>query len=468
MNLKKMDLTNLKLTDKEKNLLAILFILLVGFLAYNFILLPQDAKLASLRERRLEEEDKINEMNLSLMKEKDYLKEWQDLREEKDLITSKYFPSLDQSQIVYLLSDLLENEEVEINDISFSRPDLEEVEDKFISSMDITIPYLGSYDGILNVLKAIEKSPRKFLVENLSMAKTSGDLNGNMNLRVYSLDGLAETDKDIIYIDKSNIGRKSSPFSEYEDFISVDDLDQEGDGEGFSPDPSFDGGQGDLVEDPYKTEVLLGFERNNNYFIPSQSLVKGRAIQSTNSKSGRYSLRLEYNILAVEEENIAYVDIADNKIKLKYPPESIGIWVYSYDYSPATLGLGFRGQMGEFEKLPLSQGINWRGWKYLEVSPPSDLSIYPLDLDRIYVDMPKNREDFGVILVDGLEAKYSKENAGQDGDFIFHVVEPGDNIEKISEKYYGSKLRKNEIMKLNEIKAGDILPVGKVLVLKKP
>lgn len=76
--------------------------------------------------------------------------------------------------------------------------------------------------------------------------------------------------------------------------------------------------------------------------------------------------------------------------------------------------------------------------------------------------MPQNREDFGVLLMDKLEAIYPR-NIGEDGrdnsttDYIFHLVEIGDSIEGISMLYYATSKYKNEILRLNEMKTGDIL-----------
>ena len=47
-------------------------------------------------------------------------------------------------------------------------------------------------------------------------------------------------------------------------------------------------------------------------------MVKGNAIPSTISKSGKFSLRLEYDILALEDENRAYIDLSSNNIILKF------------------------------------------------------------------------------------------------------------------------------------------------------
>ncbi len=109
--------------------------------------------------------------------------------------------------------------------------------------------------------------------------------------------------------------------------------------------------------------------------------------KSNNSKSNKHSLRLEYNILALEEENRAYIDLTDKNIILKYPPTSIGMWVYSYSYSPSILG-GYvlKEQNGqELIEVELSKGIDWVGWKYIEASPPEDIFLYPLQLEKKYM-----------------------------------------------------------------------------------
>lgn len=463
----KKNLKTRELTKNEKILLSFLSAVILVWCVYRFIITPQTEKLQSLSVEKIEYQGKIDEMNMTLKKEVTINKEWDVLHKEKEMIVSKYFPTIDQAQIIYLLNDLIEHEDVSVVDLNFNRPGYEDIGEFQVKNMDISIPYNGKYDGIVDIINAIKKSPRKILVDSLSMDRDSkGKLNGNMSLKVYSLEGIVETNKDIVYIDTMSNGSKNTPFSEYDDYIVKEDLvDKDGNiiGE--------DKGK-EVATNLYIEETLLEFESKNNYFLPSQPLVKGNVMQSTNSKSKKYSLRFEYNILAVEEENKAYVDISKNNITLKYPPNSIGMWVYSYDYSPATVGIGFKGQMGEDEYLPLTKGIGWTGWKYLEVSPPSDLNLYPLKLDKLYVDMPKGREDFGVILMDKLEAIYTR-NLGEGGsdksisDYIFHVVERGDTVEKISMLHYGTNIYKNEILKLNEIKPGVVLPIDKVLVLKK-
>jgi nucleoid-associated protein YgaU len=91
-----------------------------------------------------------------------------------------------------------------------------------------------------------------------------------------------------------------------------------------------------------------------------------------------------------------------------------------------------------------------------------------LKLTHIYFEMPYNRDDIGVFIIDKLQAFYpvNQDSAANNQPiYDFYVVKPGDTIFDISRKIYGSVAYVNEIMNNNSLTAGDILPVGKVLVL---
>lgn len=448
-----------ELTKNEKFLLSLLGIVVFFWLIYRFILSPQWDKLENLSSQKIEYQTKVDEMNHILKRENEINKEWDALHKEKKDIVSRYFPKIDQAQIIYLLNHLVENDNLSVDNLNFNRPGYEDIGEFQVKNMEISLPYGGSYEGIIDVLNSLKNSPRKILVDSLTMDRNASNmLMGNISLKVYSLDGIADSEENVVYIDTDKDVLKETPFSAFSDYTESTTIDEDS----------------EIVSEvnQYIEKTLIDFETMNNFFLPSSQLVKGNVNLSSNSKSKKYSLRLEYNILAVEDENRAYVDITKNNVVLKHPPESLGLWVYSYDYSPTTLGLGFKGQMGEDILISFAEGISWTGWKYVETSPPSDLSLYPLKLDNVYLEMPKNRDDFGVLLIDKLEALYLR-NLDEDGtdrsigDYIFHLVEKGESIDSISKMYYGTPNYKNEILKLNEMKSTDILPVGKVLVLKK-
>lgn len=161
------------------------------------------------------------------------------------------------------------------------------------------------------------------------------------------------------------------------------------------------------------------------------------------------------------------MDLSNRNITIKYPPTTIGLWVYSYGYSPITLGLRMKGQVGEKIDIELSKGISWLGWNYIEASPPADLSLYPLDLDKVYIELEYNRNDWGVLLFDRIEANYPGGNSIMNESFTFYIVEKDDTLDKISMKFYGTTNKKNIIMKFNELNSDKDIREGKVLAIPK-
>lgn len=450
------------LTKNEKFLVTSLGLVLVFWIFFKFVFEPQSTKIEELKMEKDVYDAKIIEYNQILKNEENIKDELLLLISEREQILSDYFPSLDQAQILYLLNDLIADDRVTMADMSFTRPSTETKGELDIHKMDVNIPLNGSYDGILDIVKAIENSPRRILVNSLNLGNANNDqLEGNMNLKIYSLEGLAKVEKDVITIDIGEGGNIKTPFTPYSDFTEAISAYEE---DSYLDESEF--------HEPTEKEglVLYEFDDSNYEFIPSSPRVKGNVVPSNIKKSGKYSMRLEYNILALEEENRAYINLIDNDILFKYPPNHIGIWVYSYGYSPGILGLQLKGQAGEEIEIEMVEGISWLGWSYIETSMPQDLKLYPLKLERLYFEIPYNREDYGVLMIDKLEAFYP-ENSDDDGiDKVindFYVVQSGDTISEISRKIYGTISYKNEIMELNDIKPGDTLSVGKVLVLRR-
>lgn len=460
----KMKIKSRPLTKNEKFLITALGLVLVFWISFKFVFDPQAAKLEELEKDREIYHGQIVEYNQILKNEESIKEELLLLIGERESILYNYFPSLDQAQILYLLNDLIADDRVNIADMSFIRPSIETKGELDIHKMDVNIPLSGSYDGILDIVRAIENSPRKILVHSLNLGNENNDqLVGNMNLKIYSLEGLAKAEKDVIPIDIADTGDVKTPFTPYSDFTEPISS--------YEDDMNLDESEFESYEPTERAGlVLYEFDDSNYEFIPSNPRVKGNVVSSTIRKSGKYSMRLEYNILALEEENRAYVNLNNNDILFKYPPNSIGMWIYSYGYSPGTLGLQLKGQAGEEIEVEIAEGISWMGWSYIETNLPQDLKLYPLKLERLFFEIPYEREDYGVLLMDQLEAFYPENSDADENEKVindFYVVQSGDTVSEISRKTYGTISYKNEIMELNDIKPGDTLSVGRVLVLRR-
>jgi len=463
------------LTNSEKVLLSLLGIVLVVYLSMRFILTPQVEKVSSLKAEIVELDNKIVDMDNTIKKEDSIKKEWEMLKREREEILKNYFPVLDQSQIIYLLNDLIKDDRVDVSQLSFSNPATETMGEMDVQNMGIDIPYSGSYAGTVDIIKAIESSPRRIVVDSLSMDSGSeSELQGTMSLKVYSLEGIAETDPDVIPVEAVYGSQEGSLFAPYSGFT---DVSLAGGGKGgasagggISSGGSTGTGSGSTAineSDYSKVYRLHDFETRNYSFVPSNEFVKGNVEPSTIKKSGKYSLRFEYNMLALGNENRAYIDLGPD-IELKFPPDTISVGVNAFGYSPGTLGFRFRTQTGEDIDVEAAKGISWLGWSDVEAAPPQDLDLYPLKLTHIYYEMPYSRDDIGVLILDKLQAFYpvSEDSQGNNQPiYDFYVVKPGESVTSISRQIYGTANYKNEIMANNSLTAGDVLPVGKVLVL---
>lgn len=456
------------LTGSEKVLLALLGIVLVVYLSYNFILTPQAERVISLEAEAAELDNRIAEMNETIKKEENIKKEWEMLHRERDEILKNYFPVLDQAQIIYLLNDLIKEDGAKISVLSFDTPAEETMGEMAVKKMSISVPYNGSYERTMNTIKSLGASPRRIVIDNLSMDRdTDSNLTGSMTLKIYSLEGIAVTDPEVIHVETAEGSKEGSLFAPYEGYSALASSGGSAGGAGGSGSTGSGGSTAINDNDYTKVYGLHDFETRSYGFIPSNEFIKGNAEPSTIKKSGKYSLRFEYNMLAVGEENRAYIDLG-NGIELKYPPNNISMWVNAFGYSPGSLGLRFRTQDGEDIDVVASKGISWLGWSEVEAAPPQDLDLYPLKLTHIYFELPFGRDDIGVLIFDKLQAYYPV-NADSKGNnqpiYDFYVVKSGDTITSISRRTYGTASYVNEIMTNNSLTSGDLLTVGKVLVL---
>ncbi|TJX16295.1 LysM peptidoglycan-binding domain-containing protein [Tissierella creatinini] len=459
------------LTKSEKTLLTILGIALVIWTSNKFILTPQAEKISSLEAEKLDLDTKIEEMNNTLKREDNIKKEWAVLHRERNEVLAHYFPTLDQAQIIYLLNDLLAKDGITVSDLNFSQPSIEKIGELEVKQMGIALPFNGNYDGIVEAVKSIETSPRRIIVDTLSMDRSSNaDLGGNMSLKVYSLDGLVETDTEVIYVDVADGPGEGSLFGAFDGYTDPNGATEGSAGGSPGTGVAAPGGPTEIDESDYtKVYMLADFENRNYSFVPSNDMIKGNVSPSTIRKSGKYSLRFEYDMLALDEkDNKAYIDLTGYNLELKHPADAISMWVNAFGYSPGTLGMIFRTQGGDDIPIVVTEGISWLGWSNLEAAPPQDLSQYPLKLTHLYFELPYNRDDFGVFLIDKLEAFYpiSEDKAANDANAnFFYKVEAGETVTSISRKVYGTTGYKNEIMKNNGITPGEVLTVGRVLVL---
>lgn len=458
MTTKSFTKNSINLSRKEKFLIILLIVVVFFWLFNKFVLTAQSAKLDELKQERVSHEEDIMKVNSILGKEKHINEQWSKLNHDVNHITNKYFSDIEQPKILELLNGIIDDGALDIKSMQFFGPDytsLGEVNTKYLG---VSIPFEGTYEDLSKFLSQLGKSPKKLLTSNLSLSKmVDGNLTGQMDLSIYSYDKLMDEYVENAYKPEVRSVIKENPFKPFEGYTE-------------ETEDTYIGSGTNIYMATEKTTVLEDFEGEEIFFMPSSDSVTGKVSRFTSSKQGKYSLRTEYFISTENKEERAYILLDDKEIILKYPPSSIGIWAHSYGYSPVILGFRFQDQEGNKIDLELSRGVNWMGWEYIEASPPQDIKLYPLKLDRVYLELSSNKDDYGVMLFDNIEAFYlanERESEGIKNSYLFYVVEYGDTFESISEKFYGSKSRYNAILKQNGLNKNSILEAGQILVIPK-
>jgi exopolysaccharide biosynthesis protein len=145
------------------------------------------------------------------------------------------------------------------------------------------------------------------------------------------------------------------------------------------------------------------FENNNAIFSSYPDSVMG-SYETTNEKkhSGNNSGKLSYDFTQnTEITRAAYINFLNNGIELKPSTSRIGMWVYNS--VPSTNW--FRGEVidtnGTSHPVNFATGLDWNGWKYVEVSFENETYV-PALLKHIYLVQFHPVKDSGEIYIDDL------------------------------------------------------------------
>src|SRR5690606_6243479 len=119
---------------------------------------------------------------------------------------------------------------------------------------------------------ALGSSPRKIIVDSLSMdKKDANELAGTMSLKIFSLEGIAQANPNIIHIETASNSGDFDPFQSFSGF-NEGNSDTSGNSdtkpEITSPD----------VKEGMRKELLHEFDYKSYDFIPSSTLVTGNVM----------------------------------------------------------------------------------------------------------------------------------------------------------------------------------------------
>ena len=157
----------------------------------------------------------------------------------------------------------------------------------------------------------------------------------------------------------------------------------------------------------YQRVVLDGFEALRGSFTSYPASVTGHyTLDTRHPFSGKSSGRLAYDFTAADVTAASYLVFEEDGITLDALPERLGIYAYSPKESSHWLRMIVEDSNGVSATLDLARGIDWTGYKFLDVQVPRNL-VPPIFIKRVYiVETNPIMNDAGEIYLDNLTALY--------------------------------------------------------------
>lgn len=439
-----------KLSKREKILLTIFSIAILFWLSHNYVFQSQGEKTGQMTAELERLDSEIKEINQVLVEEDQTRNKLSKTKSTILTIGNSYFPKLDQTQLIYYIEEIFQANDVKILDLVFNPTETEEIEDHEVQYTTISIPFRGLYENLLELIKYINSSSLKVIIDSLWLKDLNQDsMEGEIKLKVYTLDNLFDFPTNNLNLrprDEESIG-------ELDDGIEEDQIEEE-----FKIDMGLDSPNRRSITD---RTVVDDFQEDNCEFVASNGSVKGGI--SWYEEENTSFLRFEYYIENNNKgDKRAYLDISKKNIQFSHPISKLFFTVKSFSKSSGKLGLSFRTNDNEILDMNINDSISWTGWKSIEFSLPADISKYPLDLINIYYEGADEGEDIGVLIFDKVEA-VNERDRGQ----AFYLVKDKDTLSSISIEVYGSDSYVKEIMQNNNLKSEDDIYPGKILIINK-
>lgn len=236
-------LSNMSISKRDFILLGVLMLALEGYGLFSFLLMPKWEQYSTLKTHY------NNQKTLAINLEKDNAKKGQFQEELKLLdyrlgkLTVEVPPNLAQEEIVLSLNKLSNDQKLKIDSIAFSDISLLSKEEfatgkksaaqpksagdgkspakatpvtvgGTVLTEDINIGFSGSYGALYNFMSGLEKSNRKIITKEVTIARGNGNLlKGDFKVQYVGYKG--QSDTGVYNLETPTVSGKSSPFLAY-------------------------------------------------------------------------------------------------------------------------------------------------------------------------------------------------------------------------------------------------------------
>ncbi|MDW7678555.1 MAG: hypothetical protein SCK57_12915, partial [Bacillota bacterium] len=179
----------MRMTRREKLLLAVLLFSVLFFASYRFLVVDQLADISEAEMTLAELQERISQLETLEETSRRLDEDIELVKANQAGVRSEFLSLIDeQEEIILLLNEFLLNPNVNATSLSFTPPGTETVDDTELYSMDVTMAYQSNYPALLNFFRSIWNYERKIIINQLAMNGTDAQqLSGNFQIRFYDL-----------------------------------------------------------------------------------------------------------------------------------------------------------------------------------------------------------------------------------------------------------------------------------------
>ncbi|NLP46575.1 MAG: hypothetical protein GX347_05995 [Epulopiscium sp.] len=379
----------MKLSKREKIGLGILGILLIGFIYYRWIFIPQTNTLELLKIEQKNQEDEKKRVQSILDMQPIFQEKSQVLTKKWQNFSVPFFTNIHQQDVILLLQELDNPFPFEIVEMSFSEINPitwidKDQEEKIGQDLTVSLQYEGTYDGIMHFLKKLEDYPKKIIVDQirLQQVSNSSQLGGNIVLHFY---GFPEIEKEdlLFHWEQNTILTQQNLAIPWIQNIPVETEMNEEQSDTWE---EFIENNGQSIDEKsivqkLKSKTIFQFHPQLVFCVGEPKEVQGTI------RLFEEDLLLEYHFLKDIGQRRVNIVVEESSAIISSQPLQVIIPIYAFANEKHGVGMVIRDALGKEKEILLADQINWLGWKTLQTELPVDIT-YPIVIQRIYIEAP--------------------------------------------------------------------------------
>lgn len=390
----------MKLNNRERNLLLILLIVIIGYVYMNYFYLPTREELSSLESEKLVKENELMLLETEISKKENYENLFQEYNDEIIDLSGNFYSEFYQEDFIVLLKGLAP-EGLSINEFVFRLNDFDGLREQ----LEIDLTFEGEYLDLYEFINGVNDNKKNIVVNKLNIeSEEDTKISGEMTVLVDRITDLsAWVEEESYFSQNGNLVEKQfeNPFVPYaslaEKYNKSDD----------------EMSKIELYLVNREVTPISAFNTSELFFVGTDIETYGEIFYSKKRLYGNHSIGFDYDFGIKRKGTEANVVFRENLV-IEEPSDFISMWVYSDYITGHEIGLVLVDAHGVSHDITLTSNVDFKDWKVLETEIPLEVN-FPSKVQRIYVRSSDNDQRLsGELLFDQLQLANEKEVAEEE------------------------------------------------------